>query len=450
MNKIEDIQKDPLRAIFIISLPIIAILFLQTAYSVVDAYLISGLGHKAVIAIGYVFNLWYGIQKLGDGIGRSCNVLISNSFGAKEFEKANNIALHGLIIILILSVIIPIIFILSIEQICIWGHLEQYSTLIAEYFAIPVIFVIFTLFTNFYSSLLSSEGDTKRAAYIVIVGNMVNITLDPILIYNFKLGIFGAGIATTIGCLVSCLLFYYIFYRKGDVMVKLRKEHFKYDLQIFKDIIDLAIPLIINGFIIVFLGLIINYSLHLFASPLMSFGYVVLLRIQTFMFTPIQGVSQGVCIVTAHLTGAKRFRMLKTTLKKAIIAMVVFCCIFGTVYILTYPHLIPFFTTHSQVERIVEDMIIFSILSFFLQPAIRIGCYTLVGLKKSHYSLFAIIINVCLFLAFLGVFVLLLNWGELSIFLAVILADITEVLVVVLLVQHLIKKYIHKDDSLEF
>lgn len=107
MEKIKYIQEYPLKSVFVLSIPIIAFLFLQTFYSVVDAFWIAGLGESAIIAVGYVLNLWYILQKLGEGIGRSCNVIISTSFGAEDYQRANNVACHGLIIIFALSIIIP-------------------------------------------------------------------------------------------------------------------------------------------------------------------------------------------------------------------------------------------------------------------------------------------------------------------------------------------------------
>lgn len=80
----------------------------------------------------------------------------------------------------------------------------------------------------------------------------------------------------------------------------------------------------------------INYAIYLFANPMISFGYVVLLRIQTLMFTPIQGISQGICIVTAHLTGAKRFKTLSQTLKKLIIIVMLVTAIVSVIYLFSY------------------------------------------------------------------------------------------------------------------
>ena len=406
------------------------------------------MGERAIIAVGYVLNLWYIIQKLGEGIGRSCNVLISMDFGADEYEEANNIACHGLMVILALSVIIPIMFFLLIKPICILGHLERYSTLIAEYFAIPSVFIVFVLLTNYFAAILGSEGDTKRASVIVIIGNAINIILDPILIYEFDLGIFGAGLATTIGCLVSFLLFYYLYYVRHDVVIELYKDHFRYDAKILKEILRISIPLVLNGFILAILGLLINYSLHIFSNPVMSFGYLVLLRIQTLMFTPIQGISQGVCIVTAHLTGARRFGALASTLKRSLFITVIFAAIFGMIYLFSYQQILSFFSTDINVRNAVGSIMVFSILSFFLQPAVRISNYSLIGLGKSLYSLFSLILNISLFVAFMLIGTLVFKSEEFAIFTAVILADAVQVIAMLLLVQHTVGSRIEAEASI--
>jgi Na+-driven multidrug efflux pump len=87
MNNINRIQERPLKMVFIISIPIIAIIFLQTLYSVIDAFWIAGLGESAIIAVGYVLNIWYILQKLGEGIGRSSNILSSTALGARIIPR---------------------------------------------------------------------------------------------------------------------------------------------------------------------------------------------------------------------------------------------------------------------------------------------------------------------------------------------------------------------------
>ena len=435
MNNIDYIQKNPLRAVLTLSLPIIALLILQTSYSVIDIYWISSLGQSAVIAVSFVLNVWYGVQKLGEGIGRSCSVIISASYGAQDNSHASNVALHGLIMVLVLSVIFPLIFLLFFDSICALGHLEQYSDLIFSYFLIPSVFSIVIFLSNFFNSVLNSEGDTKRAAMIVIVGNIVNIILDPIMIYTFNLGLLGAGLATMIGFTVSMFLFYYLFYVRADVVVRLDRNHFSYDINIFRQIIETAVPLILNGFILMILGLLINYALNIFSNPQILFGFVILLRIQTLLFTPIQGVCQGICIVTAHLSGAGRFKAIKSTVKKATLTTVVFSMCLGLIYAVFYKFFVSFYSTDTAVMRAVASILVFPVIMFFLHPCVRICGYVFIGLKKSFYSLFSLLLNVALFAGFMYVGAAIFHGGAFAIFLSVSLADLVQLLVMAFLLQ---------------
>lgn len=164
----------------------------------------------------------------------------------------------------------------------------------------------------------------------------------------------------------------------------------------------------------------INYAIYLFANPMISFGYVVLLRIQTLMFTPIQGISQGICIVTAHLTGAKRFKTLSQTLKKLIIIVMLVTAIVGVIYLFSYKSIIVYFTDNTEAKKAIGSLIVFSILSLFSQP-VRITNYYFIGIEKSIYSLLSILLNVSMFVVFMLIGEVLFNSHEFGIFMAIVL-----------------------------
>ena len=164
----------------------------------------------------------------------------------------------------------------------------------------------------------------------------------------------------------------------------------------------------------------INYAIYLFANPMISFGYVVLLRIQTLMFTPIQGISQGICIVTAHLTGAKRFKTLSQTLKKLIIIVMLVTAIVGVIYLFSYKSIIVYFTDNTEAKKAIGSLIVFSILSLFSQP-VRLTNYYFIGIEKSIYSLLSILLNVSMFVVFMLIGEVLFNSHEFGIFMAIVL-----------------------------
>lgn len=118
INNFEKIQSNPVKSTISLGIPIIILLILETVYSITDTYWISGIGFSALVGLGYIANVIYASNKIGDGIGRSVNVLISNELGAKHYDRANNIAVHGIILILIIGIITPPLSVPFIELIC--------------------------------------------------------------------------------------------------------------------------------------------------------------------------------------------------------------------------------------------------------------------------------------------------------------------------------------------
>ena len=199
IDNIKRIQENPVKSTIALSIPIIVLLFLDTFYAVADLYWIGSIGTSAIVCMGYISNAVYVLSKMGDGIGRAVNVLISNAFGARRRGKTKIYAQHGMILIFAVSIIIPLIGIPIIKGICFAVNLDSYADLIFAYLAPILGFIILSMMNNYFSSILGSEGDTKRATIIIIAGNLINLVMDPILIFHFGMGMLGAGFATVIG-----------------------------------------------------------------------------------------------------------------------------------------------------------------------------------------------------------------------------------------------------------
>lgn len=217
-DRLKEIQDRPFKSVIYISIPLILILFLNTLYGIVDVYWIGFLGQSAIIAVGYIANVSYAFNKIGDGIARSSSVLITNSFGSKDYSRANNIALHGILMIMVVSVIMSVGGILLIKPFFSSIGVSDYADLIIGYLYAPLICMFIIMMSSFFSTLLGSEGDTKRVSYILTASNVLNMALEPIFIFHLKLGIFGAGLATTLCCIFSCLIFIYLYFNKKNII----------------------------------------------------------------------------------------------------------------------------------------------------------------------------------------------------------------------------------------
>ena len=437
-NKVESIQLNPLKSVMVLAIPIIILLFLDTTYSVIDLYWIKGLGQTAIICMGYIANAIYALNRLGEGIGRAVNVLISTAFGAQKDEETHLYAQQGMFLLLILSIIIPIISIPFIKPICLMVNIEEFSDMIYAYLAPLLGFVIISMMNNYYSALLGSEGDTKRPTLIITAGNLINVILDPILIFHFKMGMLGAGISTVIGCGFALLLFSYVYYIKKDTLVKVDFRGFRIDLKILKEIIVLATPIILDGVVICLVEIAINYALHIYASPVTAFAYVVLIRIQTNFFTPIQGLNKGLCIVIGHLAGARRYIKMRKTIRQVILIGMLISIIISSIIVIFDEPLISIFSSQSVDMLQVRNMLMFIVGVIFVRSIVMNCSYVFVGLGKSIYSLFFVILNLILVTTFITLFTSVFALASLGIFLGFILSYTLEAILMLVLVRNML------------
>ncbi len=187
------ITGDPKRAILKLSGPLIVAMLLTSAYNLVDAIWVSGLGGDALAAVGFVTPLFMILVGLSNGIGAGATSAISRCIGAHNKEGVNNTAMHTLVITIIISAVLTVlleIFLYPILSIMGAGNTIDMAM---SYGTVIFASTILMLFTGAAYGILRSEGDTKRNLHAMIIAAVVNIILDPILIYLARWGIAGAA-----------------------------------------------------------------------------------------------------------------------------------------------------------------------------------------------------------------------------------------------------------------
>ena len=430
---INDIQMHPVKSTIMLGIPIILLFFLDSLYSVADVYWVSGLGTAAIICMGFISNIIYAIDNLGDGIGRSCNVLISNAFGANQIEKTEKYAEQGLLLILLLSIVIPFVTIPFVEPICVMAGISEYTDMIFAYLAPCLCFVITIMIT-------------ARSSIIVAAGNILNIILDPILIFNFKMGMLGAAVSTVFGGLLSILLFVYIYSIKKDTLVKVHLKGFRLDLGIIREIIVLAIPIIITSVIVTALGIVVTYSLHMYASPIAVSAYIIILNVQSTVFSPIQGIMKGLCIVTGHLNGAKRFIELRWTIRKIFSMCFVLAIAISIALAVFHGPIVGLFSSEYVILEEVKNMLLFTILYMITFPIIM-GCsYVFLGLEKSTYTLMFLIFNLIIMIISMISFNHIFGLNKSGIFLSIILSNTIEAIVMIAVLKRMLDSKIENSE----
>ena len=203
-------------------------------------------------------------------------------------------------------------------------------------------------------------------------------------------------------------------------------KDFEFDWTIIWQIVKLALPIIFDGLLLSIVGVIINYALHVYATPVAAFAYVVLLRIQTTVFIPVQGLSKSLCIVTGHLAGAKRFLLLRDTVRRILLIALAIGIVTAVVMSLCNIEILSFFSSDQIIYEEVKNIMMFLLVILVVHPILVTCNYVYVGLEKSVYSLYFLIFNVVLFVAILAAFDYAFGLTDFAIFMALIIVNVIE------------------------
>lgn len=229
------------KLILTLAVPTIIGMLITSAYNMADAYFVSKLGTSASGAIGIVFSLMAIIQALGFTVGMGSGSTISRLLGKKENDKAQEMASSALAVSFILGIILSVTGLLMLEKMMMLlgatKSILPYAVEYAKYilYAAPVMMASFVL-----NNLLRAEGKTKLAMTGIGIGGILNIALDPLLIFGFGMDIGGAAIATLISQVIGFIVLLSFFRKKTILRFSIRKISKKFT--IYKEFIGNGMP----------------------------------------------------------------------------------------------------------------------------------------------------------------------------------------------------------------
>jgi len=368
---------DPKRAVLMMSRPMIVGMLVQALYNIVDGIWVAGLGADPLAAIGLFFPLFMIIISLAIGIGVGGSSAISRKIGAHNKKLADSAAVHSLIIGIILGLLISTTVFPFLKQIFeLIGAKGNVAQLAAAYARVLVGGAFILVFTNIAGGILRGEGDTKRAMYAMILGSGLNIILDPLFIYGFKMGVIGAAWATVASIFItSVLMAFWLFVRK-DTFIKIRFVNFEYNSGIVKEILRVGIPasfaqlsmalaMFILNIIIVQVGGTDGIAIFTSAWRIIMLGIV-----------PLVGIAIGVTAVTAAAFGARDIDKLQTAYLYGIKLGVFIEIGVVVLVVILAPQLSYLFTYSKDAAHISADLIkAFRSLVWFL-PTVPMGMLT--------------------------------------------------------------------------
>ena len=343
------------RLLATMSTPMMISMLVQAFYNVVDSVFVSQISEDALNAVSLAFPLQQLIIAVCGGTAVGMNALLSRSLGAKQFDRANKIANSGIFLFICSAIVFSAIGIFLSEPFFqAQTDAEQIVKYGTDYASVCLGCAIGICSQFCFEKLLQSTGRTMLSMVAQLVGALINIILDPILIFGLfgmpRLEVLGAAIATVSGQIMAAILAI-IFNIKFNKDIHISFKLIRWDSQIIKDIYKIGLPSIIMQSIGSVMTFTMNKILISFTTTATAvFGSYF--KLQSFVFMPIFGLNNGMVPIIAYNYGAKRYDRVKKTITITIITAISIMFI-GLLAFELIPHvLLSFFNASEEMLRI--------------------------------------------------------------------------------------------------
>ena len=362
----------------------------QTLYNIVDTFYSGLISPEALSALSKSFPIYFIIVATSIGVTVGGTSLIGNSIGEKNEKNASYYFTHIIIYGLLISVFITFIGLYFSEKVFnLMGSTQEITNLGLQYTNIMFYGSFLFFLVVSLNSLLHAEGDTKTYRNVLILSFLLNIILNPILIFGFlfipAMGMMGIGLSTIIAQLIAFLIILFKVLQNPRVK-KITIEYFKVKFIFLKNIFFQSMPISIAicgyavaaTFIFTYVGQ---------TSELAVAGYGAATRIEQVVLLPILGINTAIISIIAQNFGANNFDRVKETyfvsIKYGLILMV-----FSGILVYLTADIVPRF--FSSIEVVLEYGRRYLKIAAFILPAYPIFFLSngfFMGLKKSNYAM---------------------------------------------------------------
>ena len=291
-----------IKSLLTLSWPIILANLLQTAYNLTDTFWVGRLGPNAVASVSISFPIIFLLISIGSGLTLAGTILVSQYKGKKDQKTIDHISTQTIILIASISVFISVVgYLLSPFLLGLMGAEPAVYNDAVSYLKISFMGMIFLFMFGVFQSLLRGVGDAKTPLYVIFFSVILNLILDPLLIFGFwfipPLGVVGAAFATIGTQSVAAILGLYILLN-GKHSIHIKPKDFKPDFKLMKRMFFLGLPASIEQSMRA-LGMTVMTFLVTSFGTITIATYGIGTRILSFIIIPAIGIS----IATSTLVG---------------------------------------------------------------------------------------------------------------------------------------------------
>lgn len=299
------------RVILTMAVPTIVSMLVTCFYVIVDTYFVGQLNTQSTAAVGIVFPLMSLIQAIGSFFGHGSGAYMSRELGARRTDNASSMATTGLVYALLTGILIAVVALLFLRPLSlVLGSTPTSLPFTEQYMAIILLGAPFQIASFTLNSQLRMQGNARYAMWGIISGALLNVVLDPILIFACGLQLRGAALATVIGQIVSVAVLLAMCHFRATAGVRLRPRFFSLHWHYVREIVYGGSPSLSRQGLASISVVLLNVAAAGYGDAAVA-AMSIVSRVTMFVMAVIVGLGQGFQPFCGYCYGAALYNRLR-------------------------------------------------------------------------------------------------------------------------------------------
>ncbi len=346
------------RLLFKKAAPTVLIQLITVIYNTADTYFVAKIDTAASAAVGVVFSLMAIIQATGGSIGMGATSLISPMLGQRRVDDASEVGTSAALMSVIAGAVIGVLGLVFLRPLVhLIGARDEvipYAVDYARYILIAAPFMTSAFVLN---NILRSEGQALYSMIAMITGGVLNLFIDPLLIFTFKMGIAGAALATMLSQMTSFVIMAIIFFRDRSI-VRLRPKYIGRKASVYLRIVRMGVPTLFRQGMASLSSALLNIQAAPFGAAAVA-AISIANKLYMFVRHIVLGVGQGFQPIAGYCFGAKRYSRVKKVFWYATVSMTVIGLAIAAAVLFFREPIMVWFRDDPEVVRIGSMMLRF-------------------------------------------------------------------------------------------
>ena len=306
---------NPRRGMWGMAMPMMIGMALQTLYMIVDMIFIGMLGPEALTAVSFDMPLVFLGLGVTFGLGSGVTAVVARYVGARDAAGADRAAENGLLLGAGLTAFFTVLgAVWGRELLAAMGVPVSLMPLAWEYFGPVVYGYVFLVLSTFLRSILAGEGDMRTPMMIQGASTLLNVALDPLFMFTFGWGVWGAAVATVVSQAAAAVVFVWLMWSKGRSYVTFDPRHFRASAATMGEISRIGAPASFSFLLMALGGGIFNRLLVEY-SPDVVAAYQVGGRLDHVVLLPMISISTALVTLVGMFRGAGRFDLVRDVVR---------------------------------------------------------------------------------------------------------------------------------------